>query len=200
MKRCRESDSGALDEAAAVLRAGGVVALPTETVYGLTALWRCQGARQKIYQLKHRPADKRLQMLAASISVAVAAGLCPDERLERLGRHFWPGALTVVSSTQGGDSIGLRVPAHPFLAALLGRLGEPLAATSANASGQPAAVTAPAAVCGLDGEPDLLIDGGEVSVTAGTASTVVSLLGPEAVILRQGPIGLAAIQAALAVV
>jgi len=200
MKRCKENDSDALDVAAAVLRAGGVVALPTETVYGLTALWRHQGACQKIYQLKHRPADKRLQMLAASISVAVAAGLCPDERLERLGRHFWPGALTVVASSQGGDSIGLRIPAHPFLAALLERLGEPLAATSANASGQPAAITASAAVYGLDGEPDLLIDGGEVSVTAGAASTVVSLLAPEAVILRQGPISLAAIQSALAAV
>ena len=200
MKRYGENDSGALAAAAAVLRAGGVVALPTETVYGLAALWGHQGARQKIYQLKRRPADKRLQMLTASVDVAVAAGLCPDDRLERLGRQFWPGALTVVAAARGGDSIGLRIPAHPFLAALLERLGEPLAATSANVSGQPAAVTAAAAVCGLDGEPDVLIDGGEVSVTAGLASTVVSLLGPEAVILRSGPVSLAAIQAALGVV
>lgn len=200
MKRRRENDSDALATAAAVLRAGGVVALPTETVYGLAALWRHQEARQKIYQLKCRPADKRLQMLASSVDVAVAAGLCPDERLERLRRHFWPGALTVVASASNGDSIGLRIPAHPFVAALLEHLGEPLAATSANLSGRPAAVTATGAISGLDGAPDLLIDGGEVSVTAGSASTVVSLLGPEAVILRPGPISLAAIQSALAAV
>ena len=96
-------------------------------MYGLAALWGHQGARQKIYQLKRRPADKRLQMLAASVDVAVAAGLCPDDRLERLGRQFWPGALTVVAAARGGDSIGLRIPAHPFLAALLERLGELLA-------------------------------------------------------------------------
>lgn len=198
MKSCRENEKDALAAAMAVLQAGGVVALPTETVYGLVALWRHQDARQEIYRLKRRPADKRLQMLASSVAMAAAAGLCPDGRLECLGRRFWPGALTVVAPSRDGDGIGLRIPSHPFLAELLVRLGEPLAATSANLSGQPAALTAAAAVAGLDGAPQLLVDGGEVSVTAGSASTVVSLLGPAVAVLRAGPISLAAIQSALA--
>ena len=96
-----------------------------------------------------------------------------------------------------GDSIGLRIPAHPFLLRLLRELGEPLAATSANLSGQPSASTATEALRSLNGQPDLVIDGGLVSITAGAASTVVSLLDKNIRILREGPITLAKLEACL---
>ena len=174
-----------------ILRAGGVAAIPTETVYGLVCLWRNHQGRERIYELKARPAQKRLQMLAPSVEAAVAAGLQADSRLERIAKAFWPGALTVVAKASGEyDSIGLRIPAHPFVLALLEALGEPLAATSANLSGQPAGLTAEEAIRGLTALPDALVDGGSVRTTGGTASTVVSLLGETPALLREGPISL----------
>ena len=181
-----------------ILRNGGVAAIPTETVYGLVALWDNQAARDKIYELKARPAQKRLQMLAPTVQAAVKAGVVADRRLEKLARAFWPGALTVVARATGeNDSIGLRIPAHPFVLALLEELGSPLAATSANLSGQAAGLTALEAVSGLTGKPDALVDGGNVATIGGAASTVVSILGDAPVILREGPITIEQITKAL---
>ncbi len=178
----------AISRAAAELRSGHVIAAPTETVYGLMALWKSAAARQEIYRLKHRPADKRLQMLAPDVETAVMAGLKPNAMLKKIGAAFWPGPLTVIAEANDGDTIGLRIPNHPFILKLLRELGEPLAATSANLSGTPAAITPSDAVANLDGRPALLIDGGEVTVTGGASSTVVSIVGGELKILRQGPI------------
>ncbi|MBQ9445177.1 MAG: threonylcarbamoyl-AMP synthase [Victivallales bacterium] len=178
----------AISRAAAELRCGHVIAAPTETVYGLMAIWKSADARQEIYRLKHRPADKRLQMLAPDVETAVMAGLKPNAMLKKIGDAFWPGPLTVIVEANDGDTIGLRIPNHPFILKLLRELGEPLAATSANLSGTPAAITPSDAVANLDGRPALLIDGGEVTVTGGASSTVVSIVGGELKILRQGPI------------
>lgn len=169
---------------------GGVVVFPTETVYGIGTLWRNQAGWERIYQLKSRPADKRLQMLAASVEQASAAGALLSDDLRKIAARFWPGPLTLVVPATGGKSIGLRIPAHPFLLRLLGELGEPLAATSANLSGQPPATQAGEAAQLLNGDPDLVIDGGEVSATGGAASTVASLLDGNLRILRQGTITL----------
>ena len=187
----------AISRAAAELRCGHVIAAPTETVYGLMAIWKSADARQEIYRLKHRPADKRLQMLAPDVETAVMAGLKPNAMLKKIGDAFWPGPLTVIVEANDGDTIGLRIPNHPFILKLLRELGEPLAATSANLSGTPAAVTSSAAVANLDGRPALLIDGGEVTVTGGASSTVVSIVGGDLKILRQGPVTLKDIQTTL---
>ena len=196
MLRFPADNKEALAPLCEILRHDGVVAVPTETVYGLVCLWNSHKGRERIYELKARPAQKRLQMLAPSVSAAIAAGLQDDPRLERLANAFWPGALTVVAKATGEyDSIGLRIPAHPFVLALLEALGEPLAATSANLSGQPAGLTAEEAIKGLTAFPDALVDGGSVRETGGTASTVVSLLGDTPTILREGPISLAQIEA-----
>ncbi|NLZ63851.1 MAG: L-threonylcarbamoyladenylate synthase [Lentisphaerae bacterium] len=168
----------------------GVAIVPTETVYGLVTLWGNLPGRERIYTLKRRPADKRLQMLAADLSQAERAGVIISCGLEKIARAFWPGPLTVVVPARDGDSIGLRLPAYQFLQRLLLALPEPLAATSANLSGQPPAASAAAALAGLQGQPDLLVDGGVVSSTAGAASTVLSLLQEQPVILRPGPISL----------
>jgi len=187
----------AIRQAILALRGGNVIAAPTETVYGLMALWQSVSARQEIYRLKHRPADKRLQMLAPDVETAIRAGLKPNDMLQKIADAFWPGPLTVIVEANDGDTIGLRIPNHPFILKLLRELGEPLAATSANLSGTPAAVTPTDAVANLDGRPALLIDGGQVTVTGGASSTVVSIVGGTITILRQGPITLQDIQTVL---
>jgi len=188
-------DPEAVQRTARCLQNGGVVALPTETVYGLMALWCDGAARERIYELKQRPADKRLQMLASSVAMACAAGVLESAPLQALGEVFWPGPLTVVVEAKEGETIGLRIPRHPFLLAVLTELDEPLAATSANLSGLPPALTAAAAVQDLAGEVDLLVDGGTVEV--GEASTVVSVVGGELRVLRPGPISEDELRAAL---
>ncbi len=185
----------AVSQVVRCLRNGGVAALPTETVYGLMTLWRNAAGRERIYELKQRPADKRLQMLAASVAMAGQAGVIESAALRALGKAFWPGPLTVVVEAAGGETIGLRVPRHGFLLAVLAELGEPLAATSANLTGQPPALEAATATAGLAGEVDVLVDGGTVEV--GEASTVVSVVGGELRILRPGPITEAELRAAL---
>ena len=187
----------AIRQAILALRGGNVIAAPTETVYGLMALWQSDSARQEIYRLKHRPADKRLQMLAPDVETAIRAGLKPNDILQKIANAFWPGPLTVIVEANNGDTIGLRIPNHPLILKLLRELGEPLAATSANLSGTPAAVTPSDAVANLDGRPALLIDGGKVTVTGGASSTVVSIVGGAITILRQGPITLQDIQTVL---
>lgn len=169
--------------------------MPTETVYGLMVLWRNAAGRERIYELKQRPADKRLQMLAASVAMAEQAGVLASPMLRALGKAFWPGPLTVVVEAADGDTIGLRVPRHALLLAILEELGEPLAATSANLSGLPPALDAAAATRDLAGEVDLLVDGGVVEV--GEASTVVSVVGGELKVLRPGPITEAELRRAL---
>lgn len=195
MNQLATHDSHAIAAMVTALRAGGVVAAPTETVYGLMTRWGNDAGRERIYQLKRRSADKLLQMLAADLDMAVEAGVVREARLEQLAARFWPGPLTVVCAAAGGGSVGLRIPQHPFILAVLRELGEPLAATSANRSGEPPAAAAAAAVAGLDGEPDLLVDGGPVGT--GAASTVVSILEPEVRLLRSGAITREAITAAL---
>ena len=190
----KENDESAVREVCAMLRNGGVAAVPTETVYGLICAWNNADAREAIYLLKKRPHDKRLQMLAPDIATAVRAGLIPDARLARIAEKFWPGPLTVVAKADGngvnGDSIGLRIPAHPFIMKVLKELGSPVAATSANLAGTPPGLNAHEAVANLDGSPGVLIDGGSVKETGGRASTVISLLGDAPSVLREGPVSL----------
>ncbi len=176
----------AIDRALRCLRQGGVIAAPTETVYGLMTYWGNEPGRDRIFQLKQRPRDKRLQMLASDLHMAYEAGVLADLRLDILGERFWPGPLTVVANAEHGQSIGLRLPDNTLILGLLQKLGKPLAATSANRSGQPPAVDAESAVAGLQGVPDLLIDGGHIN--GGCASTVISLLEQAPRILRAGPV------------
>ncbi|MBO4512476.1 MAG: threonylcarbamoyl-AMP synthase [Victivallales bacterium] len=199
MLRLDINDASALEKVARILQEGGVVALPTETVYGLVTLWDNKAGRARIYALKRRPANKLLQMLASSVEMAEQAGIVCNFRVLAVTERFCPGPITIVAPDINGGSIGFRIPNNDFILRLLLRLGKPLAATSANLSGKPAALNAKDAVCDLDGEPDAVLDGGEISVTGGQASTVLSLLGEKPVILREGPVLLEEIEAALKV-
>ena len=199
MLRLDINDESALEKVARILQEGGVVVLPTETVYGLVTLWDNEAGRARIYALKRRPANKLLQMLASSVEMAEQAGIVCNFRVLAVTERFCPGPITIVAPYNDGGSIGFRIPGNDFILRLLLRLGKPLAATSANLSGKLPALNAKDAVCDLDGEPDAVLDGGEISVTGGQASTVLSLLGEKPVILREGPVLLEEIEAALKV-
>jgi L-threonylcarbamoyladenylate synthase len=184
------------------LRAGGLVAFPTETVYGLGALADDAEAAARIYLAKGRPSHNPL--ISHLPDVASVRALAPvwSDAAEALARRFWPGPLTLViprapsigRAVCGGlDAMAIRVPAHPVARALLEAVGRPIAAPSANRSNAISPTTAAHVLRGLDGRIDIVIDGGPCSV--GLESTVVDLCGPAPVILRPGSVTREAIDA-----
>lgn len=188
------TNQDALAEVVSAIKRGEVVALPTETVYGLAVDPRHKDAVRGIFSLKKRPFDVALPVLVPSLASGlelVASG--PDAQLvERLGKHFWPGPLTIVARRArdvemilGGDeaTIGLRCPGLEVVRVLLGTVG-PLAVTSANSHGKPPCHT-PAEVRQVFGDEIVVLDGG---ICDGTPSTVVSVLKANLEILRAGPI------------
>ena len=197
----------AIDRAADVLGSGGVVVVPTDTVYGLAVLAERAGATSRLFALKRRPPEVALPLLVADVDQARALA---DDDLPDVARHlmkrFWPGGLTVVVPRRPGlgldlggtdhDTVGVRLPAHPVPVALAARLG-PLAVTSANLHGRRTPETAAEVVDELGDEPGLVLDGGRC---AGAASTVVSCLGGEVRLLREGTVPFADIVASAAAV
>ncbi len=184
-----------LDRAISTLKAGGVIAIPTDTVYGLAAdAWNGE-AVSKLYKVKGRSEMKSIPVLLRGEGAIdeVAADL--SERVRALAAEFWPGPLTLVvdrsselpSEIGPTDTVGVRAPDHEFALMLLRKYG-PLAATSANPSGQPGATTAAQVVESLRGKIDLIIDGGETA--GGIPSTVVDLTATSPALLREGPISL----------
>lgn len=180
----------ALDDARAVLDDGGVIVIPTDTVYGLAARPEMARAVAAIFSIKLRPAERPLPVLGAHVD-ALRDVVEIDERARRLAEEFWPGALTLVLPRaegfgydlggDGTDSVAVRVPALEAAVELLDRTG-PLAVTSANRSGSPPAVTVDEARAALGDEVGVFIDGGRVG---GAPSTVLDLApGPR--IVRQG--------------
>jgi L-threonylcarbamoyladenylate synthase len=195
-------DPNALHYAVDVLRYDGLVAFPTDTVYGVGAPVFKADVVARLYPLKGRTADKAIAVLIAGLpDLARVAAAVPREA-ELLAEAFWPGALTLVlpkrpevpAAVSRFATVGVRVPDLAFTRALLESAG-PLAVTSANRSGAPSAVTAEEALAVLDGRIDLLIDGGRCP--GGLASTVVDCTATPPRVLRAGPIDDEAIEAAL---
>ena len=181
-------DPDTLDQAAAVLRSGGLVAFPTETVYGLGAYGADASAR--LARAKGRDEGKPFQVLVADAKAAQAAGVF-NRTACALAERFWPGPLTLVvprldALAGEADTIGLRVPDHAIALGLIERLGGALVATSANRPGALAARTAEAVLAALGQRVELILDGGPVA--AGRPSTVVALSGDGLTILREGAI------------
>ena len=196
---------GALAQAVAVLRRGGLVAFPTDTVYGVGAHALLPNAVARLYTAKVRPEGKAIPLLLgeATDMERVSRDLSP--LAQRLMDAFWPGALTLVvprSSwlpdivTAGGPTVAVRLPDHPLPRALARAVGVPLAATSANLSGQAEATTAVEVLAQLDGRIELLLDGG--ACAGGVASTVLDLTVQPPAILRHGALDLALLQRLLA--
>ena len=178
-----------------ILRKGGIVAFPSDTVYGLGAGANLHQAVERIYQLKGRPRGMALPLLLAHISQIdeVAESVPPIAWL--LARRFLPGALTLVLPrsgsvpdiiTGGGMTVAVRVPAHPIPVALVDGLGMPIVGTSTNLSGKPSALTAGEAYSQFGDKIDLVVDGGRCP--GGRESTVVDVTGERPVVLREGAI------------
>lgn len=185
----------AIEEAVRVLRAHGLVAFPTDTVYGVGACAFDAEAVEKLYAAKGRPPGKAVAVLLGRSEDIdrVAREVPPLAR--RLAEEFWPGPLTLVLSrqatlpdvlTSGGATVAVRVPDHALARALIGALAAPLAASSANLSGRPDLLSADEVLEQLGGRIDLVLDGGPCS--GGKPSTVIDLTVQPPVLLRPGPI------------
>jgi len=198
------SDS-AIHRASQILAAGGLVAFPTETVYGLGAN-ACDGvAVAGIFTAKQRPSFNPLISHVADSRAAFALGV-ETEMASLLARQFWPGPMTLVLkrqpdcpvamlTTAGLDKIAVRVPAHKGAHHLLEIFGAPIAAPSANPSGRISPSNAAHVLAGLDGKIDLILDGGPCE--SGLESTIIDCSGDEPVLLRPGGITRTAIESAL---
>jgi L-threonylcarbamoyladenylate synthase len=170
---------------------GEIVAIPTDTVYGLAANPYVPGATDRLFKVKQRPRAVSLPVLVSGIDEAVSLGAAVPSGAVALMDHFWPGPLTVVipcrpdlSADLGDDeaTIGVRCPDHPVAMALCWAVG-PLATTSANLHGQPTLLTAPDVEATLGSAVPLVLDGGRCD---GDPSTVVDCTGQEPKLLREG--------------
>jgi L-threonylcarbamoyladenylate synthase len=205
--RLEPADADSVAAAAAVLRAGGLVAMPTETVYGLAADATSDRAIAALYAAKGRPAFNPLIAHFADVARASSEGEF-DDFAQRLAAAFWPGPLTIVApatkscrvsllARAGLDTLGLRVPANRTAQALIAAAGVPLSAPSANRSGQVSPTTAAHVMSDLDGRIDWILDGGPTRL--GVESTIVACLGGPPRLLRPGALAQERIEAALGV-
>jgi L-threonylcarbamoyladenylate synthase len=185
----------AVHRAAELLRAGEVVALPTETVYGLAANALDEKAVAKIFQIKGRPANNPIIVHVASVKMAEHCVKNFPAPAERLAKSFWPGPLTLVLPradeipgivTAGGETVGIRWPSHPFIQAVIRECNFPLAAPSANLSERVSPTNAEHVRKSLGGKIPLIVDGGQSQV--GIESTVLDLTVSPPRILRPGMI------------
>lgn len=182
-----------LSKALQVLKAGGMVAFPTDTVYGLGASAYHAQAIARIYKAKGRSRENPIPILLANMQELSRVTLSPPPMARRLAKRFWPGPITLIvwrkptlpDEISPSSTVGVRVPDHPVALTLLTIAG-PLAVTSANKSGDPIARTASEVLEGFGGDIDLILDGG--MTPGGEPSTVVDCTRASPQILREGPI------------
>jgi len=188
-------DSKTIPRAIEILCAGGLVAFPTDTVYGVGALAFNSKAVESIYIAKDRPIERAIPVLIWDTEDMEKVGMDIPETAYQLAARFFPGPLTCLipkqptlpESVSATDTVGVRVPDHEVARALL-RTAGPMAVTSANISGQPSPSTAQEVFAQLGGRIDLIIDGG--TTPGGVPSTVVDCTSKELKILREGPISM----------
>ena len=202
------NDPSAVALAVEALRSGKVVAIPTDTVYGIAAALDRPDAIARLYSLKSRPLEKAIPVLLADASALEhVASMVPDGARALIDR-FWPGALTVVVpalpglpeevtsiADDGVRTVAVRIPDHPVAREILAAAGGALAVTSANRSGERPALDAPSVMSLGDAAPDVVVDGGRAPLRE--ASTVVLAVGGDISVLRQGAIPASDIAAAL---
>ena len=184
-----------LDTAVLVLREGGVVAFPTDTLYGLGADVFNASALQRVFDIKGRPAELALPVLVADWPQVEVVAVGLTEAARRLAAAFWPGSLTLVLPkspslsllvTGGRDTVAVRMPDHPVPLTLAAQLGRPITGTSANRSGEADLKTLAAVQATLGGSVDCIVDVGPPP--QGTPSTVVDLTGDVPALIREGAI------------
>ena len=186
-------EDGELERACAILKNGGLVAFPTETVYGLGGDALSQEAAHKIYEAKGRPSDNPLIIHIADIDGLYDVAGQISQKAEALAKAFWPGPLTMIfpkkekvpmSTTGGLNTVAVRMPVHPVAAALIRCSGVYIAAPSANVSGRPSPTKAEHVIEDLDGRVEMILDGGQVGI--GIESTIIDMTDSTPVILRPG--------------
>ena len=197
-------DESAIQRALELLRAGELVAFPTDTVYGVGADALSDDAVGKLFIAKVRPASKPIALLVSpEQDLGEIASEVPADVTE-LARRFWPGGLTVIlrrsaavpdAVTVGAPTVGIRVPNHPVALRLLRELGRPLATTSANLSGRVSPTTAQEVFAQLNGRVPLILDGGRCP--GGVESTVLDLTTPTPLVRRLGAVPREALESAL---
>lgn len=184
-----------VNQGIAILKKGGIIAYPTDTVYGLGAAMNCPKAVERIYAVKERPKTMALPLLLSSIEQIEEVAIDVSDIAYRLARRFLPGPLTIVLFksnsvpdiiTAGGKTVAVRVPAHPVSIALIEGIKSPIVGTSANLSGKHSLLTAGEVCDQLGNRLDLIIDGGRCP--GGVESTVVDVTQEPLVILRVGAI------------
>ena len=176
-----------------IIARGGLVGVPTETVYGLAADGLNADAVEKIYEVKNRPETKPINLLVTGMAQVEAFCRNIPAAAYALAAAFWPGPLTMILErrgsvpdivTAGGDTVGVRCPDHPLTLELIEKAGRPLATPSANLSGMASPKNAAEVLAYFDGKIDAVIDGGPCAL--GVASTIVALTGDAPRILRLG--------------
>ncbi len=186
-------DEALISQAGKIIKNGGLVAFPTETVYGLGGDALNRESSKKIYAAKGRPSDNPLIVHIADIRDMDAIVLKVTENALKLAERFWPGPLTMIlkksdwvplETTGGLDSVAIRMPVHKTAAAFIKAAGGYVAAPSANISGKPSPTSAKYVIQDMDGRIDMIIDGGDSGI--GLESTIVDLTGDIPVLLRPG--------------
>jgi L-threonylcarbamoyladenylate synthase len=185
----------AIEWAVETLVEGGVIAIPTDTVYGLAGSIFSAPALNRIYEIKGRPRDRSLPVLVSSIDALARLTEPFDERIASVLDRFWPGPLTVVLPARHGfeeflvsesGGIGVRMPNHPLALEVIGKAGGAIACTSANRSGEPPALSAAEVAATIGTSIDLTLDGGRSP--GGVASTVIAIADDRITVLREGAV------------
>jgi L-threonylcarbamoyladenylate synthase len=187
------TSSDTIARALEILHSGGLVAFPTDTVYGVGSLAFDGEAVESIYTAKYRPIERAIPVLIGDVDELEQVAMDIPAFAHRLASRFWPGPLTILvpkkpnlpEAVSATATVGIRVPDHEIARALL-RAAGPMAVTSANVSGQPSPTTAAEVFAQLGGRIELIIDGGKTS--GGVPSTLVDCTGDQIRVLREGPI------------
>ena len=188
-----KADEASVNKAAELLQAGEIVAIPTETVYGIAASAFDGAAVKKIFEAKGRPQDNPLIVHIDRMEMLEGLVACVPEGAKALAKAFWPGPLTIIMPRgpkvadevcAGLDTVAIRMPSHPVARAVIAASGLPLAAPSANRSGGPSPTIAEDVMADMDGRLPLILDSGACGV--GVESTVITLAGEQPMLLRPG--------------
>jgi len=185
-----------VETGAEILKSGGIIAYPTDTVYGLGACYDCIPAIERIYAIKQRMPSSALPLIVANVKQLQTIVSEVPAVARKLIDRFWPGALTIILLrsnnvpdivTGGRNTVAVRLPACSVAVLLAERAGKPICATSANVSGQTSALSADEVQQTLGNRLDFIVDGGRVK--GGRESTIIDLTCPVPSILRPGPVG-----------
>lgn len=186
LKIGKQNFSEIITEVARLIKSGGIVVCPTDTVYGLICDPTNRQAMERLFRIKQRPKSKPIPVFVSNMEMAKKLAEI-NQKQERFLRRAWPGAVTVVlKSKNGGKTIGIRIPRHGLILEIIEKLGHPLAETSANISSEPSTTKIREVLKYFKGrkcQPDLILDGGNLKLA--NPSKVIDLTGSRPIILRK---------------